>query len=199
MFPTLPEGRAKMLLESQSSVPLLCLSLNDGGVDVSLSFWRIGTDGAGPECLCDCVSTPVEDLDVSLPRQEQDLCFAVFSNLLPLMSVPCGSLDVQGQSKGELLPRIIMSFSLSDESCNWKTWPEFVRNSRVFPKSEVTTHFSPLFRKGYQMPVDEFLCVPPSAELWFEWKLEMLRDRECNQESAEWLPSPVACSPLEQG
>lgn len=34
MFPTLPEGRGEMLLESQSSVPLLCLN---GGVDVSLS------------------------------------------------------------------------------------------------------------------------------------------------------------------
>lgn len=130
------------------------------------------------------------------PGRSRILCFAVFSNLLPLMSVPCGPLDVPGQGSEELLPGIMMSFSLSDENCNWRTWPEFVRNSYVFPKPEVTTNFFPLLRKGYQM--DEFCCVPPSAELWFQWKPEILRSSECNQESLEWLPSPVGCSPLEQ-
>lgn len=79
------------------------------------------------------------------------------------MPVPCGPLDVQGQGNGELLPRILMSFSLSDE--NLKTWPEFVRNYHVFPKPEVTTNFFLLLRKDYQMPVGEFLCAPLSAEL----------------------------------
>lgn len=146
-----------------------------------------------------CLSTSGKSFRMCVfPGRSSIFYFAVFSNLLPLMSVPCGPLDVQGQGNGELLPRITMSFPLCDENCKLRTWPEFVRNSRIFPEPEVTTNFFLLLRKGYQMPVNEFLCVSLSAELWFQWKLEIVRDREFNQESLEWLPSAVACSPLEQ-
>lgn len=77
------KGGGKCFWSSQSSA--FPVSVPECGVDVTLSCWRIWTDGTGPECLC--ASKPLEKaLDLCLPRQGSRIfCFAVFSNLLPLM------------------------------------------------------------------------------------------------------------------